>query len=123
MRRLVVAIALVAFVVAACLVPYYLTEQDKQRAIEFVKHYNGVDRKGPSISDYISLTDAGCSCGGAGPVSQSWEAEPSGEPSVWRVAGKAKTTLRTAELLFYTDMVTVWAGNEEAERIVGQVNA
>jgi hypothetical protein len=123
MRRQLVAIALVAFVVAALLVPYYLTEQGKQRAIEFVKHYNGVDRKGPSISDYVSLTDAGCSCGGAGPVSQSWQAEPSGQPNVWRVVDKAKTTLRTTQFLFYTDTVTVWAGNDEAEKIIGQVNA
>jgi hypothetical protein len=123
MRRLLVAGAVVALVLAISLIPYYLTEENRQQAIEFVKRYNGVDGKGASISDFISLTDVGCSCGGAGQVSQSWQAEPGGQPNVWRVTCKVKTALRSIEMTFYTDMVTVWAGDEEAQKIISQVDA
>jgi hypothetical protein len=122
MRRLFVASAVIALVVAVSPIGYYLIEQAGQRAIEFVKHYKGVHGKGASISDFVSLTDLGCSCGSGGQISQSWQAEPTGRLSVWRVTVIVKTALRARELTFYTDMMTVWAGDQEAERIIEQVN-
>jgi hypothetical protein len=123
MRKFLIVTALVALVVPAFLIPYYLREQENQSAIEFVKQYRGVHRRGSSISDYISLS-LGCTyCGTAGHVSQSWRAEPTRQPNTWRVTVEAKTVLRTTELTFYTDLATVWPGDDEARRIINEVNA
>jgi hypothetical protein len=122
-RRLVIVCSLAAVLVAAVLVPQFLAEQHRQRVIEFVKNYKGTHNSGASVQDLISIVDVGCACGSSGQVLQSWRAEPGDRVDVWRVTCNVKTPLRTIEIRFYTDMVTVWPGDEEAGRILNEVNA
>lgn len=126
MRRLVIvcslAVFFIAFFIAGALVTQYLPQQNRQRAIEFVKNYKGTHNSVASIQDWISVIDVGCDCSSSGKVSQSWRAEPGDRPNVWRVTSEVKTPVRTMEITFYTDMMTVWPGDENATQILNRLN-